>query len=211
MNKEQESSRVFNYKTLRLLVGLIALSLPILVSIISTDTLSSISASYHTNARDIFVGLMFVVGSFLCAYNGHGLAQSICSKTGSVAAICIAIFPTTKDTESSNPQAVVHYCAAIVLFVILTYFCFGPFRAQTKNKGGKKGLRSKIYFVCGSIMATCLLCTLLGKIILSEEFVRQIRLVYFGEFLSLTAFGVAWIVAGKWLPLIVDDDDLLFH
>jgi hypothetical protein len=32
---------------------------------------SSISASYHTKVRDIFVGALFVIGALLPAYNGH--------------------------------------------------------------------------------------------------------------------------------------------
>ena len=65
------SSAVFDYRALRLLVGLIAFALPIVVSLLSIKTLPSISASYHAEGRDAFVGMLFVVGAFLWAYNGH--------------------------------------------------------------------------------------------------------------------------------------------
>ncbi len=48
---------VFDYRALRLIMGLIAFSLPFVVTLISATSLSSISASYHTDGRDIFVEL----------------------------------------------------------------------------------------------------------------------------------------------------------
>jgi hypothetical protein len=62
---------VFDPRALRLTVGLIAFLLPFVVIIINTRMTSSISASYHTDARDIFVGVLFVIGMLFVAYNGH--------------------------------------------------------------------------------------------------------------------------------------------
>ena len=59
------SDKVFDYRALRLLMGLIAFTLPFVVILFSSvDDLSSISASYHTKARNVFVGLLFVVSAF---------------------------------------------------------------------------------------------------------------------------------------------------
>jgi len=62
---------VFNYLILRLIVGMIAFVLPPGVVIITAQITSSISASYHTLARDVFVGSLFVIGALLWAYNGR--------------------------------------------------------------------------------------------------------------------------------------------
>ena len=62
---------VFDYRALRLFVGIIAFALPFVVIVLSPVPLSSISASYFTEARDAFVGMLFFVWAFLCAYNGH--------------------------------------------------------------------------------------------------------------------------------------------
>ncbi len=51
--------KVFDYRALRLLVGIIAFAIPICVTLISSEPLSSISASYFTEARDVFVGMLF--------------------------------------------------------------------------------------------------------------------------------------------------------
>ena len=62
---------VFDYHTIRLLIGVIALSFPWIVSILASQITPSISWSYHTDARDIFVGFLFVIGAFLVSYQGH--------------------------------------------------------------------------------------------------------------------------------------------
>lgn len=55
-----DSNKVFDYRALRLVMGLIAFALPIVASAVSSTQLTSISASYYTEARDVFVGLLFL-------------------------------------------------------------------------------------------------------------------------------------------------------
>ena len=62
---------VFDYHTIRGLIGLIAMSFPLVVWILASKITDSISWSYHTNARDFFVGFLFVLGAFLMSYKGH--------------------------------------------------------------------------------------------------------------------------------------------
>ncbi len=66
-----DKDMVFDPRALRLIVGLIAFLLPFVVIIVNAKLTSSISASYHTDARDIFVGVLFVIGFLFVAYNGH--------------------------------------------------------------------------------------------------------------------------------------------
>ena len=202
---------VFDYRALRLLMGLIALSLPVVVLILSSSSLSSISASYHTEARDAFVGMLFVVSAFLFAYNGHTSRESKASKGASLATIFVAIFPTSCDLCKTDIISNIHYVAAAILFAILAYFCFGPFRRNTKDKGGKKGRRSKIYFVCGWIIVGCILGVIVTKITQPGASTQALSVTFWAEAIALGAFGVAWIVAGKskLLSFLVDDDQAL--
>jgi len=62
---------VFDYRTLRLIVGAIAFLLPWVDIWLAGKVSSSISEFYHTNARDVFVGSLFVIGILLVAYKGH--------------------------------------------------------------------------------------------------------------------------------------------
>lgn len=200
---------VFDYRALRLLMGLIAFSLPFVVSFISSVSLPSISFSYHTEARDAFVGMLFVVGAFLWAYNGHSLQEGVASKVASLAAVFVAIFPTSNNLCESDITSKIHFFAAVVLFSILAYFCFAPFRKNTKGQGGKKGRRSKVYFSCGCIMIICMLSVAIEKLTLPCETIKTLNITYWAEAIALVAFGVAWIVAGKIISPLVDKDEAL--
>jgi hypothetical protein len=68
---EPKENLVFDFRTIRLLIGIIALSFPWVVSILASRITPSISWSYHTDAHDIFVGFLFVIGAFLISYKGH--------------------------------------------------------------------------------------------------------------------------------------------
>ena len=88
-------NRTFDYVTLRLLVGLIAFAIPLVVSFLARPTaLESISASYHTDAQDAFVGMLFIVAAFLAAYRGHEPKQGVVSK-------CSGVHATSIPTEGS--------------------------------------------------------------------------------------------------------------
>lgn len=202
-------SVVFDYRALRLLMGVIAFSLSPVVSFISTSPPSSISASYYTEARDAFIGMLFVVSAFLLAYNGHTFRQAIASKVAAVAAVGVALFPTSCDGCSADMSAAIHTVAAITLFSILAYFCLGPFREKTKRQTGKKKRRAVIYLVCGWVMVVAMVIGLIAKVALSDAVVEAQRIIYIVEAVALTAFGVGWIVAGKYLPVLVDDIEAL--
>jgi len=61
----------FDYHAIRLMIGLIAMLFPLVVRIFASKITDSISWSYHTDARDFFVGFLFVIGAFLISYKGH--------------------------------------------------------------------------------------------------------------------------------------------
>ena len=66
LNPEVENL-IFSPYTLRLM----AFMLPPRVTIITARIIGSLSASYHTAARDVLVGFLFIIGAFLLAYNGR--------------------------------------------------------------------------------------------------------------------------------------------
>ncbi len=130
---------VFDYRALRLLMGVIAFALPFVVGVLSSRSLSSISASYYTEARDAFVGMLFVVSALLWAYNGHTPRQALASKVASVAALFVALFPTTCASCELGQISIIHTISALVLFSILAYFCDGAVaRRRTRGRGGSR-------------------------------------------------------------------------
>jgi protein-S-isoprenylcysteine O-methyltransferase Ste14 len=208
----------FDYRALRLLVGCIAVSIPIIVTIIAKTELASISASYYTDARDAFVGLLFVVAAFLWAYNGHTKHQKISSKIASIAAIGVAVFPTTCDmtvfhhvcdVNSGSFSGAAHYVFAAILFIVLSIFCFVFFQQGLKDQDGKKKRRSRIYFICGVVMVVAMLLLVSTNVFDYAAKFGWTSVVFWAEAAALIAFGVAWIVAGKAIPWLVNKDEKL--
>ncbi len=205
------TTEVFEYRTHRLVVGLIALSLPVVVSTLSGVRLTSISASYYTEARDWFVGLLFVVSAFLLSYNGHTQLQSFISKVAALAAAGIAVLPTACKECETSPTAIMHFVCATVLFSSLAYFCLGPFREKLlgQGSGGKRLLRRRIYLWCGVTIIASMVGIAASSLLLPAEVITDLRVVYWGEALALIAFGISWFVSGKALSIIADEKDRL--
>jgi hypothetical protein len=72
-SSSSKNTLVFDYHTIRLLIGLIAMLFPVVIWLRAQRITNSISWSYYTDARDFFVGLLFVIGAFLISYKGHKL------------------------------------------------------------------------------------------------------------------------------------------
>lgn len=203
---EPDRNLVFDYRALRALVGIVAFALPLVACTISSTPLTSISASYHTEARDSFVGLLFFIGAFLFAYNGHTTTEKWVSKGASLAAVLAAVFPTSCDTCESDIISTTHYAAAIVLFGTIAYFCVGPFRKRALDKKTMEGRRrATIYTVCGSIILGCMVGIGASEFVVPTETRKSLTITYYGELVALWAFGVAWFTAGKVLPPLVEE------
>lgn len=199
MNKPPIREEI-NHHTLKLIVGIIALSLPLLTSYFSMPIkLDSISASYHVGGwpRNIFVGFLFAIAAFLATYNGHTRQQMWLSKVAAVAAILVAMFPCGCDKQ---PEILpyVHYIAAFVMFVILAVFCYS-FYKRAKEKGHTEAkYRATIYGVCGIVIVLSMLIIALDGLLELGIY----RVTFYGETAALLAFGVAWLTASRTLPII---------
>lgn len=159
---KEAASQVFHYRTFRTMVGGIAILIAIITSFIfASNTVApswyhnvptSISVTYHFGARDLFVGMLFVVGAFLMAYKGHKpnkskwLTERKIAFCAGLFAFLVALFPTDvkcsyaeyvsfeidqsvcvlpdEDGEyETSSTARVHGITAILLIASLWYFC----------------------------------------------------------------------------------------
>jgi len=205
--KTTDPNAVFDYRALRLLMGLVAFSLPFATNLISSTTLTSISASFYTEAHDVFICLLCVISTLLLAYNGHSTREKLASKVASLATLVVVIFPTSQAGSDLTTSGKIHYAGAALVFGILIYFCLGPFREGAKDKGEKGRRRAVIYLVCGWIMILSMLLAVLSQVMPSEN--QASRVVYWTETVSLLTFGFAWIVAGKVIPPLTEEEERL--
>lgn len=192
-----------DHRTLKIIVGIIAISLASLTSMLASSEITSISASFHEGgwSQTIFIGFLFAVAAFLMAYNGQTRPEMILSKVAALAALGVAMFPCKCDTHTEI-IANIHGISAALMFLILTYFCYGFFqRAKAKGHPQAKA-RAAIYALCGiSILLSII--TLGYDGLTGNSLSKGIpRLTFYGEAVGLIAFGVSWLTASRSLPVL---------
>lgn len=193
-----------SYLTLRRVVGSLGVLLPVLVAVgcfvlgSCTELLDSISAYYGTEMRDVFVGVLFVIGWFLFSYRGYERKDDLAGDLACVFALGVALFPTTSDNELIRT---LHFVSATLMFLALAYFSLFLF---TKSKPGgtptpEKRIRNKIYVACGVIMLACIALIGLYHALLQDTGIAGIKPVFWLEAMALWAFGTSWFIKGETL------------
>lgn len=199
-----------DHHTIKLIVGVIAISLATLTSIFAKSPLESISASYHEEgwSSDIFVGFLFAISAFLLAYHGRSVFEMVISKIAAVSALGVALFPCSCGGHQEIIPYV-HYISAAVMFLILVAFC-GSFFKRAHDKGHTQALiRSYIYAICGIAIFISIGLIGLDSLLKGTISSRIGRLTYYGETVALIAFGIAWLTASRILPIITRRDERL--
>lgn len=192
---------IVSYLTLRRVVGVLGVALPILLMTWgfvlsgSVEIQNSISDYYAMRTRDLFVGTLFVIAWFLFAYKGHERKDDVAGDLACLFAMGVALFPNS----GQEWEAYVHFASAAALFSILAYFSGCLFTKSGKSPTPRKKFRNKIYVACSVIMISCIVLIGLYKLLLTETAVAQIKPVFWLESFALWAFGCSWFVKGETL------------
>ena len=207
---------------LRRTVGILGVGMPFLLAIASfvyadaTTVKDSISAYYHSDLRDVFVGILCVVGMFLFAYKGYDAGDDWISHIAGLSTIGVALFPVNvRDTQEainamhSNNEAInaIHFLSAIVLFLTLAYFSryrFTKSKCKSIPKGTPKAKRNTVYKWCAYVMILCLFAIAVWKLTYEDS---SLPFMFWAETVMLMAFGVSWFIKGD--TLLRDDEKKL--
>ena len=204
VSKRQE----IDHRTIKLIVGIVSLSLAGLTSAFATTTITSISASYYEGgwSQSIFIGFLFAIAAFLLAYNGLSLIEMILSKIAASAALGVALFPCEC---GGHPALVpyVHGASTALMFLILTYFCYA-FYKRARQKGYREAnVRATIYACCGVAILGSILVLAFDHFSGGELSQRIPRLEFYGESVGLIAFGISWLTASRTVPVLTRQDE----
>jgi hypothetical protein len=188
---------------MKLIVGIIALSLASLTSFFANTRITSISASYYEGgwSQSIFVGFLFAIATFMLAYNGDSVAQMVLSKIAAIAALGIALFPCKCDAHAQLIPHV-HGISAAVMFGVLAVFCYIWYRRALDKREPHAKRRAIIYALCGVAIVASILTLVFDNLSGGLISSRVARLTFYGERTGLVAFGVSWLAASHWLPVI---------
>jgi hypothetical protein len=205
-----------DHRTLKLIVGVIALSLAGLTGLLARYRITSVSGSYYEGgySQIILIGFLFAIAAFLLAYNGLSRREMVLSKIASVAALGVAIFPCTcpghPELASFAPQVkYVHSVSAAIMFLILAFFCY-EFNRRAQAKGYVQARRrARIYVVCGVLIVASMVVMAIDTLMDHALSARFDRLTFVGEAVALVAFGVSWLTASRIFPGLTREDERL--
>ena len=217
-NTAIQNPAVISYKTMRRMIGILGMSLPVILffwSVFLTDDhflLDSISSYYHTNRRDLFVGILCAVSFFLFSYHGYDLLDFAVFKIASLSGLFIALFPAfIKSPENvyihigpkvSEVTNTIHYISAFIFFVSLAFVSLVLFTKTGDDSGDKnvtrrKVLRNRIYTVCGTLILFCIACMIVLNFLPETAPIFTLDPVFWVETVALFSFSVSWLVKGE--------------
>ncbi|WP_051711210.1 hypothetical protein [Streptomyces sp. NRRL S-350] len=187
---------------LRLGVGLIGLLLPpalpfgnwLAAELLgrSTDGYwpGSMSGSYYTGTRNVFVGALCALGVFLVCYRFDRRDDRWSTAAGTFA-VGVALCPTAPSGDASGLQRTVgvfHLVFAGLLFVMLAMFCLYSFRNPRSTQPARVGAA---YLAAGVLILAALLLSLAaGATGIGADW--PVRPLYLCEWLATWSFGAAW-------------------
>lgn len=208
-------------RLLRLGVGAVGTALPIALiagNLLLDDKVivpDSMSASYYTSTRNLFVGALCALGGFLIGYR-HTERQDRCSTFAGLCALLVAFSPTAPPAPKQEPAWVnyLHQSAAAALISTLGLFCLIVFAGYAKpgderpgSLGGrfwawlrnaaiiiKRGRWARIYLISGFLVFAAGLMALYTGIWPTSWSMGWPSLYLF-EAIAVVAFGIAWIIA----------------
>ncbi|HZP93421.1 MAG TPA: hypothetical protein VFB20_11150 [Burkholderiales bacterium] len=195
--------------TLRRVVGILGIAFPFVL--VSGNVLSgahriqsSISAYYHTDMRDVFVGLLCAIGVFLLCYRGYEIRDRVAALVAGAGSIGTALVPTALSAEPTGTEkylGIVHWAFAAAFLLSLTYMSLVLFRMTGGEPTPQKLRRNRVYLICGSTMAACLALLLIYSVLPAEARNRLAVLdpVFWLESIAVVCFGFSWLTKGEAL------------
>jgi hypothetical protein len=211
------SQDVVTVRRLRRGVGLVAILLPIVVTVGHSllvgkfTLLGSVSGAYHTGMRDVFVGSMSAIAIFLISYR-HARIDDVLSTLAGLMALGVALLPSKHfdDTMSQTDKiiGIGHVVASALMFLIMAIFCFFVFtrkdaRTSKSDLPEPKRMRNNLYVLSGWAIVLALALGAAGSLYLSESIQAKVQPMFWGEAIAIWAFGFAWLVKGD---AIIRDD-----
>lgn len=194
-----------DHRIIKLIVGVIAVSLALFMQIASVEPLHSISESYYYQARDWFVGLLFAVSALFLSFKGENGYERKLTILASLCAALVAVAPC-ECGRSASLMSALHFPAAAGVFAIMGYFCW-RFRKTAKSKTDKypeAQRRAQVYTACLLGMSICGVMAIAYVIAGHRIDAVLPNYLFWLEAIGLISFGVSWLTASRTIPIITN-------
>lgn len=224
--KEAGNELVLSFLTLRNLIGISGMLLPVVLTIFTPKGEEdkviehSISEYYYTKNGDLLVVLLSVIGVFLLTYKGYNLFwERTLTVVAALCGIGVAFFPTAAKIGNSMTIHIVnekvpmffgviqwHFVFAGLFFISLALISLFYFSRTNKKDGAhtnvrtgkQKARRNLIYKICGWTMLICVLLMIL-YIKIDPPSLKNVPVIFILETVAVEAFGISWITKGQTL------------
>ena len=227
ISQKAHNELVLSFLAVRRAIGALGFFLPLALLAYGLgrgEMLSSLSASYYSPMREVFVGTLIAQAVFLWSYEGFRpdagdlISDKMTARVAAVAIALVALVPTcpgggicevppetcTLLQCALKPplSAWVHLVAAAVFFGALAVYCLVLFTKGVVD-GPEKEASNRIYRICGwTIIVSIGLVGLLFAAGLDDP-VQGLNPVFWLETVATFAFATSWMVKGDALrPLV---------
>ncbi|WP_299361524.1 hypothetical protein [uncultured Paracoccus sp.] len=223
-HERAENDLVLSFLRVRQAIGLLGYFLPAALlgfGIVFADGIpASMSASYYSPMREIFVGTVCAIAVFLWSYEGYRprsgewISDLVTARIASLGALAVAWVPTMPDMPVGctlsqcvlgfSLASTIHWLGAAVFFGALAVFCLvlfvrGP--ATTEEKTAS----NTIYRICGWIILAAMAG--IAVVLFAPDPVKlrllPLRPVFWLESVATVAFATSWLVKGDALRPMV--------
>lgn len=193
----RKDDQVVSYLSLRMLIGACGFVLPLLCLIygLSYEFKDSISDYYYTSLRNVFEGILFVLGFFLLTYKGYEPKDNIFANLGFVFALGVALCPCNYPLVWVQ---ITHFTSAFLLFCVFIFFSLKLFTLSVKlaKRTREKDLMNRVYLSCGWIMVFCIAGIGLSYLVITKEQREAWNTTFWFESVALVAFAISWLTKG---------------
>jgi len=213
--KDGDTVIITTLLTMRRIIGILGMSLPFIVVVggflqNGFTVQSSISSYYYTNMRDIFIGVICIVGLYLISYRGYERIDDVVTNISGSLAFGVVVFPTSQTPVGSkrvgvfllsqNVSQILHLTCASLLFLSLAFISIFLFtRTGQGSPTPEKLKRNRVYVGSGVVMVISIVCMVMFVVFLEKTSLSRIDPLLVLEAVALTAFGVSWLVKGNTL------------
>lgn len=194
-----------NTVRLKVVLGVFAILLPWIVTILNGGFPKSISATYYVDqCITPFMGILISSSVLLMCYKGYDLQDDIVLTASGVMGLCICLFPTFTELFDFvgtfhipvQISSHIHNISAVVFFGLLAYNSLFLFTKGAEIQTKNKKIRNIIYRVCGVGMMASFL------ILLLPDFYIKVWLM---ETIALFFFGVSFLTKADVFPFLFCD------
>jgi uncharacterized membrane protein YiaA len=225
-NKRNENEvGLTNQNTLRKLVGILGMLLPVVLffSIDEARPLASISHYYYTRWSSVFVITVSLLAIFLIVYKGPELIDFYLSTLAGLFALCVILFPTYNLSdvccdatvkysitflEENDLRVKFHFTSAAVFLLCLAFMSFFLFTKSDKSveeRPKEKQIRNRIFRICSVIMVLAMAVIVAGAIgFMNADFYNEQHLTFWMEAVAVESFGFSWLIKGGSFKKVIN-------